>query len=309
MRRPRSRILGQLILIVAGTLILVPPSNAQLRGPVSGGPNVRKFQLPPIPVNGQLIQDYASVLDEDQCAQIDRFQEQTFTNHNTPIVVVTIHSMAQYRGGHFSIEQFARQWFDNWKLGVIDDQGRQFNQAILVLVSIHDRKARIELGADWGFRWDGHCDKIMQSRMVPQFKKSNYSQGVLDGVAALAEMAERGPDGDPPRSLPSISWNSKPFPGSPVPLWGCIILFALGGCCFVAAYFFKDFRKPLIWAGVALFIIGFMLWIILIVLLVWAQFRFGGRSRFGSGFGGGFGGGGGFDGGGFSGGGGATGSW
>jgi uncharacterized protein len=264
-----------------------------------------KLRLPPIPADGLFIQDYALLLDDDTRTKIGELQRAASADSQTPIVVVTINSRAKYLGAGMPIEQFAQKWFDHWELGV-RDQSVLINKAILVLVSIQDRQARIELGADWGRNWDKHCAKIMQSQMVPQFKKGNYAQGALDGVAQLAAMAELGPEGNPPFALPKIDWDKAPFPGSPVPLWGVIILFTLSACCFVAAWYFEDFRTPLIWAGIGLFVIGFMLWIVLAVLAFWAKGRTGG----GRGFGGGFSnGGGGFGSGGFSGGGGATGSW
>ena len=266
---------------------------------------VGNLRLPPIPKDSRFIQDHAMLLDDDTRNRIGELQKGAYENHQTPIVVVTIPSQAQYGGAEMPIEKFAQKWFDHWELGVRDQQGLLINKAILVLISVQDRKARIELGADWGRRWDKHCDKIMLSRMVPQFKKGDYGQGAVEGVAALAAMAAEGPEADPPFALPTINWDKAPFPGSPVPLWGVVILFALSAGCFVAAYFFEEFRTPLIWAGIGLFAVGFMLWIILIVLGLWGKFRGGGR-----GIGGGFSsGGGGFGSGGFSGGGGSTGSW
>ncbi|MFT7633054.1 MAG: hypothetical protein ACI87E_004109 [Mariniblastus sp.] len=270
-----------------------------------------KLRLPPIPADGSFIQDYADLLDDDTRAKIGEFQRAAYADNQTPIVVVTINSRAKYLGAGMTIEQFAQAWFDHWELGV-RDQGMVKNKAILVLISVQDRKSRIELGADWARHWDGHCSKIMQSQMVPQFKEGNYAQGALNGVAQLGAMAELGPKGNLPFALPKINWDKPPFPGSPVPLWGVAILFPLSACCFIAAWFFEDFRTQLIWAGIGLFVIGLMLWIALAVLAFWGKGRYGNNHSFGGGFGGGFGSGGGGGvggGGGFSGGGGATGSW
>ena len=267
---------------------------------------VGQLRLPPIPEDSRFVQDRAMLLNNDARDRIGELQQRSFVDNQTPIVVVTIHSKAEYFGRGMSIERFAQEWFDHWELGVRDHQGLQANKAILVLISVQDRKARIELGAEWGNKWNKHCDKIMQTRMVPQFKKGNFDRGVVAGVAALASMASEGPEANPPFTLPAIAWNKAPFPGSPVPLWGVTILFALSACCFVAAYFKECYRTPLIWTGIGLFAVGCMFWIILIVLSMWGKSRLGGDSGFGGGFSSG---GGGFGSGGFSGGGGATGSW
>ncbi len=299
-----SRCRFTLVLVLLSVFLFSTEPNAQQLNA-----QVRKLSLPPVPADGLFIQDYAMLLDDGTRAKIGELQEAAYNDHLTPIVVVTINSRAKYFGGGMSIEKFTQEWFNHWELG-IRDQDVLVNKAILVLVSVQDRQARIELGGDWGRGWDKHCEKIMQSHMVPQFKKGDYAKGASGGVAQLAAMAEIGPDGSPPFELPTINWDKAPFPGSPVPLWGVLILFTLSAACFVGAWFFEEYRTPLIWAGIGLFVVGFMLWIALAALAVWGKSRFGNDSGWGGGIGGGFGsGGGGFSSGGFSGGGGASGSW
>ncbi|HKW32732.1 MAG TPA: TPM domain-containing protein [Candidatus Acidoferrum sp.] len=63
------------------------------------------------------------------------------------------------------------------------------NYGVLLLVSVGDRKARIELGAAWAGTKDDTTLMIMQDIMVPNFKKGDYSSGILQGVEALDTMA------------------------------------------------------------------------------------------------------------------------
>ncbi|MBT4864238.1 MAG: TPM domain-containing protein [Planctomycetaceae bacterium] len=161
--------------------------------------------IPPVPAEkgeGFFIQDYAGVIDESVRKQIAGHQQAAFENHDTPIIVVTISRMSQY-GHSGSIEKLATEWFNVWRIGTAD-RSDGANKGILMLVSVGDRKARIELGADWGRGWDGHCQSIMQSHMIPNFKQEQYAVGIASGVAALRSMAESSPSATPPAaSLPS----------------------------------------------------------------------------------------------------------
>jgi uncharacterized protein len=106
-----------------------------------------------------------------------------------PIVVVTIESMAQYGPPGIRIETFATLLFDQWGIGYKDVGGQSWNRGILLLVSAQDRKARIELGADWGREFDPTCQKIMDEQIVFHFKQGQYSEGIVAGVVSLDRMA------------------------------------------------------------------------------------------------------------------------
>ncbi len=147
-------------------------------------------QLPPVPAKSKFIQDYANLIDSSKALDaIGALQRVASEKHGTPIVVVTIDSMARLGGEGYSIERFARAWFDHWKIG---------RRGIVLLVSRDDRKASIELGADWGHRFDAQAQRIMNDNILPKFKKGDYSGGLVDGVKAIASLAAVGPAGKPP---------------------------------------------------------------------------------------------------------------
>jgi uncharacterized protein len=146
-----------------------------------------------------------------------------------------------------------------------------------LLVSEQDRKARIELGADWGHTKDALCARIMQEHIIASFKRGDFSTGIRAGVEALSAMAREVEIPSPPR-----------------PMWHYLaVAAAVGLAIFTAVSLARRGASGWAWLfwGVVFSIIGFVLYTAL-------------RSRGGSG---GFGGG--SFGGGFSGGGGATGSW
>lgn len=266
------------------------------------------LQIPPIPEDQVFVQDYANILSEEAKNKLANLQKMAFENNDVPIIVVTIQSMSNYGGAGYSIERFAFEWFNAWQISKRGQSDELINKGILLLVSVGDRKARIELGNDWGKKWDGYCAAIMNRKIVPQFKKGNYPDGIVGGVEALAVMSKQEPESQPPIDFSEIL-SSKPIPTSPLPLWGTIIAICGGIALIVGSLFVPDKKiaKYMMVFGIVLIASAILFWIALFILAM----LFGGknRGRGGGGFSGGGFSGGGFGGGGFSGGGGASGSW
>ena len=284
--------------------------------------------IPPVPAdaagNGDFIHDFAGMLSSQEMNQIGEHQQVAMEQHNTPIIVVTIRRMADYNhsGG---IETFAKQWFNAWKIGTLDRESGA-NLGALLLVSAGDRKARIELGADWGRKQDAYCLQVMNGRIVPSFKQGDFAGGITNGVISLKDMAAIGPDGSPPpiaqqsapigqrfqRSLrgrngSSGSGSLGAFGFLPIAL---IVLMVVGGIgLIVAGIFVPEYRKWLIGGGLMMIALGVCFPIVAVLALGFLGNRFGGSggSSSGSYSSGGYSGGG--YSGGYSGGGGASGSW
>ncbi|HPG01173.1 MAG TPA: TPM domain-containing protein [Kiritimatiellia bacterium] len=264
--------------------------------------------IPPLPADRNFIQDYADIISPAIEAQVGILQKESFEKSNTPIVVVTIRSMGEYNRSGVSIERLAFEWFNRWGIGKVGTDGKLYNQGILLLVSVGDRRARIELGADWGRRWDAYCEEIMDGVLVPEFKAGRYGEGIQKGVAALAGMAKLGPNSQPPsasmleklRKELRKAANGHPK-YSPVRTDIALILTVLGVILILVSFFCPtEERKTLIFLGVAIIALTWFLWLVLLGIFV----LFRGRGGSGGGFssGGGFGGG-------SSGGGGASGGW
>ena len=85
-----------------------------------------------------------------------------------------------------SIEEYAVDVFNNWKLG---QQGQ--NNGVLVVVVPQDRRMRIEVG--YGLEpilTDAMAGAIIRDIMTPAFKRADYDAGVQDGVAAIIARLE-----------------------------------------------------------------------------------------------------------------------
>ncbi len=71
---------------------------------------------------------------------------------------------------------------------------------MLLLVSKQDRKARIELGAGWKHEKDVAAQQIMDKLIIPQFKRGDFSGGIVAGVEGLDKIARDLQLPTPPRS-------------------------------------------------------------------------------------------------------------
>jgi uncharacterized protein len=250
--------------------------------------------IPPVPSGGDFLNDYAEIIDADTERRIGEFQERAFEDHGTPIVVVTVFSMAEYGFPNATIEEFAMEWFNAWGIGSEDQ-----NTGVLLLVSVDDRKARIELGADWGRKWDDHCKSIMDGEIIPRFKAGDYPAGILDGAEALYEMATLGPEGTIPAAplMQRLKEGPPLSPMSPIPALSAYLLIGIAVICIIAAIFVPGLRKTLLIIAAICIGVSLFLWVILIIFGIYARLFGGGGYSSGGGFGGGFSGGGGASGG------------
>jgi uncharacterized protein len=234
------------------------------------------------PAEREFVLDQAKLLTVEDKKHIQDLCDKLLTDKATPIIVVTIDSMAQHGGAGMTIESFATLLFNQWQLGVKEVNKQSWNTGILLLVSKNDRKARIELGAYWRRDQDELAKKIMNEQIIPQFKAGNFSAGILAGVESLDKMARDLPQ---PKAV-----------APPAPWWQLPLMIGVGVLAIASAI--SLFRRGssgwawLLW-GAVFGAIGYMLYQM-------ATNRGGSGS---SGYSGGS------FGGGFSGGGGATGSW
>lgn len=222
------------------------------------------------------ILDKADLIKPEDEAKIKEICRNCLIDKATPIIVVTIESMAKYGGGDMTIERFATTLFNQWKIGHAELHGKEWNTGMLLLVSKLDRRARIEFGAGLGNRYDMEALEVMDNLIIPNFKREDFSHGILSGVEGLDAIA-RGLE----------------VPRAPIPVWVYFaIAIFIGLMIFTVVSLIRRGSNGWAWLfwGVVFAIVG--------AILVHAITR-----RSGSGFGGGpFGGG-------FSGSGGASGSW
>jgi len=209
------------------------------------------------PTVGNFVIDEANMISAEDKKTINLIAENLLKDQQIPLYVVTINSLLEYDSID-GIANYAIELFNNWGIGY-----KTHNYGILLLISKNERKVRIEFGANYDHRYDVDAFKIMNNFIIPEFKESNFSNGILSGAMALDTLA-RG-----------IELPKQEVPKWFYPLLIITILSIIG----IAFSLFKSGRNG--WGWAFLVGIGFLIWILL---------RSSGRS---SGFGGGSGGGGG----------------
>ena len=236
------------------------------------------LEPPPAPAARIYIQDYADLVDENTEANILRLGEQLDRLTTAQLVVVTINNLQGY-----PISDFANELFRKWGIG-----SKKFNNGVLLLVARDERQVRVEVGYGLeGALPDSITGRILDERVVPFFKKGDYSSGILGGYTELAQRVagEYGVALDssmltPVPKAPSVTENQQKVD---IPWWMPLMVLFLIVMDFVLNR-----------GRITRFLINILFWVILL--------------RGGRGGGGGFGGGGGL-GGGSSGGGGSNRGW
>ena len=204
--------------------------------------------IPPAPALngiGFFVQDYAAVFinEEQDFERIGNLQEEAFVDHSTPIIIVTIETMKPFGYHPDDFEKLATAWFNRWKIGTETVNGK--NQGIMILLVKKERRCRIELGADWGIAFDTHCQKIMNRKMVPYFKRGDYATGLRKGTEQLLAMVQTGPHNSP--SSATMAFNPA------------IIFFGLIGCAILVMLMIVAWRERENAAGIALSLATFVL--------------------------------------------------
>ena len=137
------------------------------------------------------VNDFAGLLTERHAGQIRKRFGKLERKRGVEAVVVTINSIRDYPTGDATIESFATNLFNTWGIG-----NREKNDGVLILVAVQDRECRIELGAGYGTRYDSAMKSVIDRKIIPCFKKGDYSTGIYKGAfAAIGKLTGRIPWG------------------------------------------------------------------------------------------------------------------
>ncbi len=260
-----------------------------------------KFPSPSGAVN-----DTAGVIGPVNRSNIERLAASLKEKNGSELAVVTIKTAAP-----LDAKTYAVRLFKEWGIG---EKGK--DNGVLILAAIEDRRIEIEVGYGLeGIITDGFSGRVLDEKVLPQFKKGDFGQGLYEGALAISGKVAEEYD-----------------PSAPVKRAGggqaFYLLLALLGVFIISLVVSVRFGEKAVRGVVSAFVgalLGFVfagiagIFIGAIMGVIAARGGFGGGSSrgFGGGFyGGGFGGRGGFGGGGFggfsgggSGGGGAGRSW
>lgn len=215
-----------------------------------------------IPSSIAPVMDQVGVMDSRSLAQLNNLLRDWKTRGIQMSVLIT----PDLAG--LSIEEYSIKVVEQWKLGNADT-----DKGLLLLVAPNDRKVRIEVGQGLeGDLPDAYAKRVIDQRILPEFKIGDYSMGIEQGVLGIIQYVD--PEFLNTKGISSRRAQKK----QSLPAFYYLIFFVIS----LLSMFFRGFgrrRGISYWGGGG---------------------GFGGRSSGGSSWGGG--------GGGFSGG-GASGSW
>ncbi|BAY13301.1 TPM domain-containing protein [Calothrix sp. NIES-2098] len=132
--------------------------------------------------SGDWVTDMAGILSEPTETQINQMISQLEAKNGTEMAVVTVRKTAPAP----SPKQFATQLFNYWKIG---KKGK--DNGVLFLISVGDRRVEIETG--YGVEAilpDAKVGNIIDTQIIPRFKKGDFEGGTLAGTKALVVVLE-----------------------------------------------------------------------------------------------------------------------
>jgi uncharacterized membrane protein YgcG len=138
------------------------------------------FSRYPLP-HENYINDFANVIQPNDAQELREKLKSLEKQTGIEGTVVTINSIIQYETGDTTIEGFAKGIFNQWGVGNKDNNG------FLLLVSVQDRKCRIELGSSYGSQYNARMKEIIEKVMIPFFKSGDYSTAIYGGTTAVME--------------------------------------------------------------------------------------------------------------------------
>ena len=130
------------------------------------------------------VNDFANVIDAQTKSRLETILTNLKQRENIEIAVVTV----QTTNGE-DIFDYSLALARRWGVGAKDGD----KPGLLLLVAVNDRKYFTQVSRHLeGDLPDGLVGQIQRERLVPQFKKGNYSQGISDTVQVyIATLGEK----------------------------------------------------------------------------------------------------------------------
>jgi len=171
MGAPLMRRLAAVALAVAGWLI-VPLGASGIASATLGA-----RQTPTLPSLSAPVNDFAHVIDATAAQEIDARIRALQAASGDAVVVATVPTLEPFG----SIEEYAVRLFEQAKIGQRDK-----DNGVLVLVAVKEHKVRIEVGYGLEeFITDGFAGDTIRQMMLPEFRRNDYSAGLLAGTTAV----------------------------------------------------------------------------------------------------------------------------
>jgi uncharacterized protein len=143
---------------------------------LSAGTTFATVNIPEAPTTDIYVQDYANIISPEVESQLLEKAHKLNEDTKGQIVFVTIKSL---EGS--TIDEYANELARKWGIG-----SREYNNGVLVLVSLAERKVRIEVATGLEGRiTDVRATDIRKNIMGPYLSKDDFNNAFLKGFDAL----------------------------------------------------------------------------------------------------------------------------
>ena len=124
---------------------------------------------------GRIVDD-AHILDQQTYSELDQLLESVEKEKGAQVVVLTLPTTQPEE-----ISQFGIRLAEKWKIG-----RKKIDDGAILIVAKEDRRVRIEVGYGLeGALPDATAKRIIESAIIPEFKKGNFALGIKQGVTAI----------------------------------------------------------------------------------------------------------------------------
>jgi uncharacterized protein len=142
--------------------------------------------MPAVPAMRGPVTDLVGVIDQKSASEIEQLARSSVDHGGPQLAVLVVPSL---EGS--DIESYSIKVVDSWKLG---QKGR--DDGVLLLVSMGDRKIRIEVGRGLeGVLTDAKSSRIIRQVIGPEFRQRRIARGIESGVIAIFDVVG-GPDAE-----------------------------------------------------------------------------------------------------------------
>lgn len=177
------------------------------------------------------VNDSAGVFDASTKAQLIHLTTALEAKTSIELAVVTVRTAKP-----LPLKDYAVEIFKRWGIGK-----KEKNNGVLLILAVEDRRVEIEVG--YGLEpilTDGTCGQLLDQYVIPEFKRGNWSAGMLAGARAIAQKV-----GNPQTQAEEAPIRSVPAP-APVEssstgfgFFGVLVICVIGGTLLLAVYFGK----------------------------------------------------------------------
>ena len=138
----------------------------------------------PLPVPHQAVNDFGRFLTPEEKTSLELELREYNIRTGNAIAFISLDSLTDPKTKkQYTIEKTANLYFNKWGLG---DSIK--NNGVLLMMSRNPRAVRIEVGTGLEpVLTNEICRQIIEGRLVPNFKKGAFYQGIKEAVNAIEQ--------------------------------------------------------------------------------------------------------------------------